>query len=182
MTRRPKAFPGLILSTVMGLVLLQCDATPRKHPLVKRAEGGDVQAMYLVGMAHLSISGEGIVKRGERREPVYWLRMAAQNHHSGAMYILADLPIPNEEKVMWLKKGAELGSEACIIELMNAHRFGTYGLPKDPGASIFWELKRGELYLKRDQKSPQETQETLAKWEQRYRKENNYGGPIRPLP
>ena len=141
MTRRPTAFPGIILSTVMGLVLLQCDATPRKHPLVKRAEGGDVQAMYLVGMAHLSISGEGIVKRGERREPVYWLRMAAQNHHSGAMYILADLPIPNEEKVMWLKKGAELGSKACLIELRNAYEHGMYGLPKDAKLAAEWQQK-----------------------------------------
>jgi len=99
------------------------------------------------------------------------------------MYWLTQIGgITNEERVMWLKKGAELGNETCIIELMDACRFGKYGLKADKGAGIYWELKRGELYLKRNQKSPEEIRATLAEWEQRYRRENKYDGPIRPLP
>ena len=138
--------------------------------------------MYEVGMAHLSVSGYGIIDPRSSRDPVPWLRGAAEKGHIGAMWVLAGIGIPNEEKVMWLKKGAELGSEACVIELMNGYRFGNIGLPKDTGAAIFWELKRGELYLKRDKKSPEETRASLAQWEHRYRKENHYDGPIRPLP
>lgn len=166
----------------LSIFLLWYYLVPHKHPILRRAEMGDAQAMYDMGVAHLSISGKGILDAKSSREPVFWFRKAAKGGHSAAMYMLADLDIPNEEKVMWLKKGAESGNEACIIELMNAYRFGKYGLQIDKGVSIYWELKRGECYLKRNQKSPEEIRATLTEWEQRYRRENKYDGPIRPLP
>lgn len=155
---------------------------PHKHPTLCRAERGDVQSMYLVGVANLTIKGDDITRDPNIATAIIWLRKASAAGHAGAMWTISGLGIPNEEKVMWLKKGAESGNEACIIELMNAYRFGKYGLQIDKGVSIYWELKRGECYLKRNQKSPEEIRATLAEWEQRYRRENKYDGPIRPLP
>ncbi len=156
--------------------------TPHKHPTVKLAEKGDVQAMYLVGVAYITARGGGIIQHPNVADSIFWLRKASEKGHRGAMWTISGLGIPDEEKVMWLKKGAELGSEACIIELMNGYQAGSYGLPSDKGAAIFWELKRGELYLKRDQKTPLETKESLAAWEARYRRDYHYDGPVRPLP
>ncbi len=134
-------FGGLMLIVIVGASLLWFWLTPHKNALVRRAEKGDVQAMYDVGISHLSISGKGIIDPKSRRDPVYWFRLAAANGHSGAMYVLADLGIPNEEKVMWLKKGAELGSKACTIELRNGYEHGMYGLPQDPVQAKEWQGK-----------------------------------------
>jgi len=164
------------------LMCVSCRINKEKN-FKHRAEQGDVQAMYALGQANLSTYGDGIVKRPNYRDAAHWFEMGAKRGHAPSMYWLTQIGgITNEERVMWLKKGAELGNETCIIELMDACRFGKYGLKADKGAGIYWELKRGELYLKRNQKSPEEIRATLAEWEQRYRRENKYDGPIRPLP
>lgn len=97
--------------------------------------------MYEVGMAHLSVSGYGVIDPKSPRNPVLWLRRAAEKGHVGAMWELAGIGIPNEEKVMWLKKGAELGSKACIIEVQKGYAFGMYGLPKDSVLAGEWQKK-----------------------------------------
>jgi hypothetical protein len=159
-------------------------ACTKEQELIERAEKGNVEAMMILGDAYGSPSGAGITRYPSHEKEVYWLRKAANMGHTPAMYELSRVLttlITNEERVMWLKKGAELGNEACVIELMNSYRHGLHGLPRDTGAAIYWELKRGELYLKRDKKSPEETRASLAEWEQRYRRENHYDGPVRDL-
>lgn len=181
--KRSRSIPGgVAILSALVVFLLWHGLAPQKHPESRGAERGDVQAMYRAGTAHLTASGDGSIQHPTNEEAIYWLRKASEQGHCGAMWTISRLGIPNEEKVKWLKKGAELGSESCIIELMNGYCFGRLGLPKDMGAAIFWELKRGALYLKRDRKTPLETYLWLAKWEHRFRKENNYDGPVRPLP
>lgn len=168
--------------TTFGVLWVACT---REQILQQKADSGDIEAMMELARANESLTGSGIVRKPNVGKAMELYRRAAEKGHSPAMYLLGQRSttfIPNEERVMWLKKGAELGSEACIIELMNGYRFGQYGLSQDKGAAIYWELKRGELYLKRDRKSPEETRASLAQWEQRYRRENRYDGPIRPLP
>ena len=177
----PAAMPTLVCALLVGCL---CACT-QEQQLERRARAGDFQAMMALSEAYGSPSGGGITRNPSHEKEVFWLRRAASQGFTPAMYDLSQVLtviVTNEERVMWLKKGAELGNEACVIELMNGYRFGNHGLPKDTGAAIFWELKRGELYLKRDKKSPEETRASLAQWEQRYRKENHYDGPIRPLP
>lgn len=60
------------------------------------------------------------------------------------MYTLSQLltnDITNEERVMWLKKGASLGNKACMVELRNAFEQGLYGLPRDSKLAEEWQRK-----------------------------------------
>jgi len=115
--------------------------TPHKHPTVKLAEKGDVQAMYLVGVAYITARGGGIIQHPNVADSIFWLRKASEKGHRGAMWTISGLGIPDEEKVMWLKKGAELGSKACLIELRNGYEHGMYGLPRDPLLAAEWQKK-----------------------------------------
>lgn len=176
-------FHAHIRLVALALVLMPGCEKSKEEDLKSKARSGDVRAMYELGMANTAISGDGIVSNPNYRDAVYWFEEAAKRGHTTSMYFLSQVGgQPKGRQAMWLKKGAELGNEACVIALMNGYRFGNHGLPKDTGAAIFWELKRGELYLKRDKKSPEETRDSLTQWEQRYRRENHYDGPIRPLP
>lgn len=130
---------AVLTVTFLGVAFLWYWLTPHKHPMVRRAERGDVQAMYEVGMAHLSVSGYGIIDPRSPSEAVLWLRRAAEKGHIGAMWTLAGIGIPDDEKVMWLKKGAELGSKACMIELWKGYVHGMYGLPIDSKRAEEWQ-------------------------------------------
>jgi TPR repeat protein len=144
---------------------------------------GDAQAMYDLGVAHLTTSGNGIIKPNAKREPVFWFRKAAEKGHPGAMYELAGLGgVSNEEKVMWLKKGAELGSKACMVELMNGYFHQQFGLPKDIGAFLFWEARVSEASMKESGTDSKTIETRLKEGEARRRREMNYDGPIRPVP
>jgi TPR repeat protein len=182
MKRVLAVFGGLSVIALFIVILLWHWLTPHKHAVIRRAGKGDVQAMYDMGIAHLSVSGKGIIDPVLDRNPIYWFRLAATNGHTGAMYILADLGIPNEEKAMWLKKGAELGNKACMVELMNGYQSGAYGLPKDIGAFLYWEACISAATRKENGKGSEEIAIEREKGEIRRRRDWNYDGPIRPLP
>lgn len=173
--------PVFTLATV--LIQTGCnEKAPSEHPVVVRAKQGDAQAMFELGCAHLSTSGEGIIKPNEKRNSVFWLRKAAEKGHPEAMWILSGVAISNGEKVMWLKKGAELGSKACMVELMNGYLHQLHGLPKDIGAFLYWEGRVSEASMKESRKDEKTITLRLREGEARRRREINYYGPIRPLP
>ncbi len=175
---------GLMLMLACGLIHTGCNETaPREHPVVVRARQGDVQAMYDLGVAHLTTSGNDIIKSNAKRDPVFWFRKAAEKGHSGAMYELAGLGgVSNEEKVVWLKKGAEMGSKACMVELMNGYLHQMHGLPKDIGAFLYWEARVSETSMKESRTDEKTIASRLREGGARRRRELNYDGPIRPLP
>lgn len=153
---------------------------PHKHPTLCRAERGDVQSMYLVGVANLTIKGDDITCDPNIATAIIWLRKASEAGHAGAMWTITGLGIPNEEKVMWLKKGAEMGNKACMVELMNGYLHQLHGLPKDLGAFLYWEARVSEATMKENGESPERIAIRLKEGEARRRREMNYDGPIRP--
>ncbi len=156
--------------------------TPHKHPTVKLAEKGDVQAMYLVGVAYITARGGGIIQHPNVADSIFWLRKASEKGHRGAMWTISGLGIPDEEKVMWLKKGAELGSGACMTELANGYLHQNLGLPKDIGAYVYWEGRRSEIDMKAYGLTPEEVQQRLQTGEKNLCDQLKYHGPVRPLP
>ena len=127
---------------VISIALL-CACT-REQQLERRAKAGDVYAMHELAMANTSPAGGGIVRDPRPGKALALLREAAGRGFSPAMYTLSQLltdDLTNEERVMWLKKGAELGSKACLIELRNAYEHGMYGLPKDAKLAAEWQQK-----------------------------------------
>jgi hypothetical protein len=64
------------------------------------------------------------------------------------MYILSRVLttlVSNEERVMWLKKGAGMGDGACVSALIGAYNEGLYGLPKDPLEAFRWTRRGWEI-------------------------------------
>jgi TPR repeat protein len=109
-----------------------------------RAAMGDANAMYEIGEAYRHAGGAGIVDpQSDPKEADRWFKMAAQKGHVGAMFSISQGgDFTNEERVMWLKKGAELGSGVCVTELIKGYSHGVYGLPQDPLEAFRW-TKRG---------------------------------------
>ena len=99
--------------------------------------------MYTLGQANLSTFGDGIVKNPNYADAAKWFEMGAKKGHTPSMYWLTKIGgITNEERVMWLKKGAELGNGACVTALINSYSEGLYGLPVDSVEAFRW-TKRG---------------------------------------
>jgi len=141
--------------------------------------------MMDLSAAYGSPSGGGITRNPSHEKEVYWLREAANQGHTPAMYILSKVStvlVTNKERVMWLKKGAELGNKACMVELMNGYQVESYGLPKDTGAFLYWEARVSAATRKENGMTPEEIAMERRKGEARRRRDLNYDGPIRPLP
>jgi TPR repeat protein len=149
-----------------------------------RAAMGDANAMYEIGEAYRHAGGAGIVDpQSDPKEADRWFRMAAQKGHAGAMFSISQGgDFTNEERVMWLKKGAESGSKACMVELMDGYLYGNFGLPRDIGAFLYWESRISECSMKESRTDAQTIVISLQQGEIRRRREMKYEGPIRPLP
>lgn len=170
-----------ILSTLIVLFFLHEFSSPIK-PMGQNKGTENLQAKAITRIPHHTGSVDGITQDPTNEDAIRWFRGKSQQGDCGAMWAISRFNIPNDEKAVWLKKGSELESESCILELINGYYHGDQGLPRDMGAAIFWELKRGELYLKRDRRSQLEIYLWLAKLEHKLRKDKYYDGPLRPLP
>ena len=98
----------------------------REDQLQRRADRGDIQAMMELAAANESLTGGGFIRKPNTGKSKELYRKAAALGHTPAMYVLSQFlsdSITNEERVMWLKKGAELGNGACVTELINAYCF-----------------------------------------------------------
>lgn len=119
----------------------------KEEELKNRIKHGDVHAMYELGMANISASGDGIVANPNYRDAVYWLEEAANHGHTTSMYFLSQIGgQPEGQQAMWLKKGAELGNKACMIRIRDGYIHGAYGFPKDPIKAEEWQKRIRFIY------------------------------------
>lgn len=111
----------------------------KEEALKSRVRHGDVHAMFELGMANISSSGDGIVPNPNYRDAVHWFEEAANRGHTTSMYFLSQIGgQPEGRQAMWLKKGAQLGNSACVTELIKGYTHGVYGLPRDPIEAFHW--------------------------------------------
>lgn len=68
----------------------------------------------------------------------YWLLMAAEHRNTQAIFGVGNLNRPTPEALVWYKKGAELGSVGCMIEVSKAYEYGLYGAPIDKSEANRW--------------------------------------------
>ena len=120
---RMKCTKSTIFVFAMLLTGISCSVS-REDQLQRRADRGDIQAMMELAAANESLTGGGFIRKPNTGKSKELYRKAAALGHAPAMYVLSQFlsdSITNEERVMWLKKGAELGNKACLIELVNAY-------------------------------------------------------------
>jgi TPR repeat protein len=176
-------FRYLVFSLLLVFVLMIGCKVDKEKQLISKAKNGDVHAMYELGMANTSISGDGIVSNPNYRDAVYWFEEAAEHGHTTSMYFLSQIRgQPEGRQVMWLKKGAEMGNKACMVELSNSYFHQMHGLSKDIGAFLYWEARVSEATMKENGRDQQTMTRMLKEGEERRRKEMHYDGPIRPFP
>lgn len=140
---RMKCTKSTIFVFAMLLTCISCSVS-REDQLQRRADRGDIQAMMELAAANESLTGGGFIRKPNTGKSKELYRKAAALGHTPAMYVLSQFlsdSITNEERVMWLKKGAELGNKACLIELVNAYEQGLYGLSRDPDEAKGWQKK-----------------------------------------
>lgn len=68
----------------------------------------------------------------------YWLLMAANHGSTEAIIEVGNLNQPKPEALVWYKKGAELGSIGCMLEVSKAYETGLYGNPIDKAEADRW--------------------------------------------
>ncbi len=91
------------------------------------------------------ISTKELVKPGT--EARRWLEKAAQNGSALACFVFCEKGegiISDEERLRWLRKGANLGSPGLQTGLAAAYAEGYLGLPKDQSECLKWLRKAAE--------------------------------------
>ncbi|HJW72297.1 MAG TPA: hypothetical protein VJ486_05525 [Geothrix sp.] len=75
------------------------------------------------------------------RHNYYWLLMAAEHGNTEAIFGIGNLNRPKPGALIWYKRGAELGDEACMIEVGKAYEYGWYGVKVDKIEAKNWYAK-----------------------------------------
>ena len=116
------------------------DEAARMRNLKKRAEAGQAEAQYGLGLSY--IRGYGVPM--DLAEAAKWIRKAAEQRHDEARVRLADMytqgdgvPKDPTEAVKWLRKAAEGGHQIAQHKLGGAFLDGN-GVPKDLVEAYAW--------------------------------------------
>ena len=118
------------------------EAIERANRLYRRAaDKGDAQAMWSLGVNHLSSKG-GVT---DHAEAVRWLQKAVDHDHElaawalGKMYLVGNSVARDESRgVELLRRGGELGNSAACRELAEIYEHGRFGVAADPEAARRW--------------------------------------------
>ncbi len=107
----------------------------------RAADRGDPQAMWSLGVNHLSCKGGTT----DNEQAVYWLKRAAERDHELATWALARMylkgyPLGRDvaRGLELLRASAERGHRAACQSLAEIYREGQYGQPIDALAADRW--------------------------------------------
>jgi hypothetical protein len=119
---------------------------PEITALRQRAEKGNAEAQFSLGLAFLGGTGVG----RDFVEAASWFRKAAEQGHPKAQYKMAVLssngwgmPRDYEQAAGWLRKAAAQGDVAAEGDLGAYYQTGT-GVAKDPVAAMNWYRKAAD--------------------------------------
>jgi TPR repeat protein len=137
----------LLVSFVLTLTLgVSSTASAQDAELVRRAEGGDADAQYKLGVSY--DVGEGVAE--DDVEAVKWYRKAAEQAHSHSQYNLGvmyrggkGVPKDDVEALKWTRKAAEHGDSDAQHILGIVYGSGL-GVPKDDVEALKWTRKAAE--------------------------------------
>ena len=119
-----------------------------------KAEGGDGNAMYLLGVWYRF--GENGLAKDSAQARAWYERSAAARYPKGLAsfgeYLLLGIGGSEETSLglVNVSQAAELGSDIGAYRLGKAFFKGTWGLPKDPARARFWlkKVAKGECKYK----------------------------------
>jgi hypothetical protein len=105
--------------------------------LFQRAQKGDLESQYLLGIAYLN--GEGVSQNGA--EAFKWVRTAAEHGHAKAQFDMGELYRArgnnHAEAVKWYRMAAKQGNTDAQFALGLIYGFGQ-GVPKDCVEAVKW--------------------------------------------
>jgi uncharacterized protein len=106
--------------------------------LLERAQRGDCESQYLLGIAYFT--GAGVSQNGA--EALKWVSTAAEHGYPKAQYELGALNFANgsgniNEAVKWYRLAAEQGNADAQFALGAIYGFGQ-SVPKDSAESVKW--------------------------------------------
>jgi TPR repeat protein len=124
---------------------------PSFEQLKEKAEAGDKDAQYEVGLRYL----DG--KSSIRDKAVKWLISASELGHTGAQYLLGDLyhrsyfKVPGlgfdiNRAMKWYESAATAGALKAQLALARIYGSGARGVSKDTLLSEKWQAKATEQY------------------------------------
>jgi TPR repeat protein len=135
--------PFLLILSTATLMMAQSASTDE---LIKKAESGDAQAQYTLGVRHLN--GEGVPKNDA--EAVRWFRKAAEQGYPQAQNKLGNsynsgggVAKDDVEAVRWWQKAADQGYPNAQSNLGKAYLFGK-AVAKDETEAARWFRKAAE--------------------------------------
>ena len=117
-------------------------ASSPEAPLQLRAEQGDVEAQFNLGLMYFH--GDGVPK--DAGQAASWLRKAAEQGHAEAQYNLGLMYAKTRddgEAVLWYRKAAEQGHVDAQYNLGHMYYKGK-GIPKDHAQAASWFRKAAE--------------------------------------
>lgn len=131
----------LTLKCLLVFVLLSVSATATGSTLLEKAQKGDANAQFELGLMYAS--GDGVPK--DSTEAVKWYRKAAEQGHAraqysiGYMYYIGDgVPKDATEAVQWFRKAAEQGNVPAQYGL---------GLSYARGNGVIQDLVEGHAWI-----------------------------------
>ena len=119
----PEGFINMASVYKEGLANISPNKKKYKAYLKKAAETGHPRSQFLYG--HELLYPETIDK-GK-----YWLNCALDQGYADAAFYLADREVVagrNSEAFQYYRKGAMLGSNMCLSEMVDIYRYGAYGI------------------------------------------------------
>jgi len=115
----------MIVAAMAAVVSISAVGMTEFEELMKKAEGGDVKALYEVGVCYSE--GKGVKKN--RSEAAKWYRKAAEGGSAHAMYRLGvclaegrGVAKNEDEALKWLRKAAALGEGKATLYLKYMER------------------------------------------------------------
>lgn len=122
---------AIVAIALVGIGLTYSQLKP--DPILKKAEGGDLDAIYTMGLQHY----EGLNRRKDPKAAHRWFLTAAERDHVPAQAIIGSMYYQGEgvakdlgQSVKWFSRAAEKGHVQALYALGLLYSKGE-GVPKD---------------------------------------------------
>jgi TPR repeat protein len=137
----------LINAKQCGMDLLNSEVVPDQIDELRRAgTAGDIDSQCALGFA--SFTGRGVEQ--DASESLRWYRLAAEQGHPGAQYVVAIMcgagfgqTKDDAKAVNWCRQSAEQGDADAQHEIGIMYSMGT-GVPKDDVQAVIWWRKSAD--------------------------------------